>query len=84
ASEAAVGIQNKVDIVQAMRLANVDLVLVAMDSIIDREEKAIQPERLKIIEDSLKTLKEGAGPAKALAAELGKPNMLDSLEGDLQ
>ncbi|MXN43896.1 methyl-accepting chemotaxis protein [Shinella kummerowiae] len=84
ASEAAVGIQNKVDTVQAMRLANVDLVLVAMDSIIDREEKAIQPERLKIIDGSLKTLKEGAGAAKALAAELGKPTMLDPFEGDLQ
>ncbi|AOF89417.1 methyl-accepting chemotaxis protein [Sinorhizobium sp. RAC02] len=84
ASEAAVGIQTKVNVVQAMRLANVDLVLVAMDSIIDREEKAIQPERLKIIEGSLKTLKEGAGPAKALAVELGKPTMLDSFEADLQ
>jgi methyl-accepting chemotaxis protein len=84
ASDAAVGIQNKVDTVQAMRLANVDLVLVAMDSIIDREEKAIQPERLKIIDGSLKTLKEGAGAAKALAAELGKPTMLDTFEGDLQ
>jgi methyl-accepting chemotaxis protein len=84
ASQSAVSIQNQVDQVGAMRLANLDLVLVAMDSIIDREEKAIQPARLETIAKSLKTLKDGAGPAKALAAELGKPAMLDTFEGDLQ
>ena len=84
ASEAAVSIQNHVDDVQAMRLANVDLVLVAMDSIIDREEKAIQPERLKIIETSLKTLKEGTASAKLLAGVIGKPALLDTFDADLQ
>jgi methyl-accepting chemotaxis protein len=84
ASEAAVSIQNNVDVVEAMRLANVDLVLVAMDSIIDRDEKAIQPERLETIATSLKTLKDGSEAAKRLAAELGKPALLDSYAGDLQ
>ncbi|WP_439627818.1 methyl-accepting chemotaxis protein [Shinella sp.] len=84
ASEAAVSIQNNVDQVEAMRLANVDLVLVAMDSIIDRDEKAIQPARLETIAASLKTLKDGSEAAKRLAAELGKPALLDSYAGDLQ
>jgi methyl-accepting chemotaxis protein len=84
ASEAAVSIQNQVDQVEAMRLANVDLVLVAMDSIIDRDEKIIQPARLETIATSLKTLKDGAQAAKALAVELGKPAALDSFAGDLQ
>ncbi|MCR6499921.1 methyl-accepting chemotaxis protein [Shinella sp. CPCC 101442] len=84
ASEAAVNIQDEVDTVGAMRLANVDLVLVAMDSIIDREEKAIQPERVEIIARSLKVLKEGTASARALAAEIGKPALLETFDGDLQ
>ena len=84
AAGAAVSIQGQMDDVQAMRLANVDLVLVAMDSIIDREEKAIQPARLETIAKSLKVLKDGAASARSLAAELGKPAMLDTFDGDLQ
>jgi methyl-accepting chemotaxis protein len=84
ASDAAVAIQEHVDHVEAMRLANVDLVLVAMDSIIDRDEKAIQPERLEIISKSLKTLKDGVVWARALASDIGKPTILDTFEADLQ
>ena len=84
ASEAAVSIQNEVDAVQTMRLANVDLVLVAMDSIIDRDERAIQPARLETITKSLKVLKDGSATAKALAVDIGQPTLPDTFEGDLQ
>ncbi len=84
ASEAAVNIQKEVDTVGAMRLANVDLVLVAMDSIIDRDEKVIQPERVEIIAKSLKVLKEGTASARRLATEIGKPALLETFDGDLQ
>jgi methyl-accepting chemotaxis protein len=79
----AVDVQRKVDVIETMRIANLDLVLVAMDSIIDRDEKAIQPERLETISLSLKSLQEGAATVKALAAELGQANVVATYDADL-
>ncbi|MCF3640961.1 methyl-accepting chemotaxis protein [Rhizobium sp. TRM95111] len=79
----AVETQAKIDRVEAMRLANLDLVLVAMDSIIDREEKAIQPERLETIVGSLKVLNGGTAEARLLAADLGKADILANFDADL-
>lgn len=44
-----------------MSLANVEMILAAMDSIIDREEGRILPERRKIIDDSIRTFRVNAG-----------------------
>lgn len=66
-----------------MRIANLDLVLTAMDTIIDRDEKVIQPERMKVIETSLQMLDTGGGDLRALAAEIGKPQLLSAYDADL-
>ena len=70
-------------VVSQMRLANIEMVLAAMDSIIDREEGAMQPERVDIIADAMKTLTEGAGAAREVAAHLGKPELMATYEADL-
>ncbi|OJF91467.1 methyl-accepting chemotaxis protein [Pararhizobium antarcticum] len=79
AVEAQAAIKNATE----LRTANLELVLVAMDTIIDREERAIQPERLQTIESSLKTINEGKAAAFALAAAVGKPEMMSTFEADL-
>ena len=51
----------QIDLATAMRIANVELLLAAMDSIIDKDEGQIQPERKEVIAASLETLrKKGA------------------------
>ncbi len=66
-----------------LRLANLEMILVAMDTIIDREERAIQPERVKTIEDSLNIINGGKAALVSLAAELGKPEIMSTFDPDL-
>ncbi len=79
AVEAQAAIKNASD----LRLANLELVLVAMDTIIDREERIIQPERVKTIEQSLKIIADGKAAAMALAGEVGKPDIMATFDADL-
>src|ERR1043165_3011799 len=53
-------IQQSIDTVNDMRVANLTLVLTAMDMIVDKDEKTIQSGRLKLITDSLATLSSGS------------------------
>ncbi|MBW9062479.1 methyl-accepting chemotaxis protein [Rhizobium herbae] len=66
-----------------MRLASVELTLVAMDTIVDREERQVAPERLKAIADFTSVLEAGKPAAIELAASLGKPEIMASFEADL-
>lgn len=48
----------KLTLAEDMKRANLELILAAMDSIIDKEEGQIQPERKEVIATSIKSLKE--------------------------
>ncbi|MBJ3778163.1 methyl-accepting chemotaxis protein [Acuticoccus mangrovi] len=69
ATDVSHALQENIDIVANMQLANTELVLAAMDSIIDKDEGAVQPERVKIIADSIATVRAGV-PALRRVAEL--------------
>ena len=55
----SIEIKNKVETINEMRLANANMVLAAMDTIIDRGEGAIQPERIDIINAAVALLTDG-------------------------
>ncbi len=74
--------QDNLGIINKMRLANTEVVLAAMDTIIDREEKVVQPERLKIIDENFKILSDITA-LKAVAAETGQAAALERFEGDV-
>ncbi|MDO9418814.1 methyl-accepting chemotaxis protein [Pararhizobium sp.] len=78
-----IDVGNTIQTVNSMRIANLELVLVAMDSIIDRGEGKIQPERLTIVDNALKVLNENKGSAVELAAMIGKPDIMASYDADL-
>jgi methyl-accepting chemotaxis protein len=66
--------------ISEMRLALSNLVLAAMDSIIDRGEGRIQPERAAIMADSIKTLEGGVSAAALVGAEAGLPDAVKIIE----
>jgi len=67
----------------AMRLTSVELTLVAMDTIVDREERQVSPERLKAVADFISVLDAGKPAAIELAASLGKPEIMATFDADL-
>jgi methyl-accepting chemotaxis protein len=69
--------------VRAMQLANVEMTLAAMDSIIDRDEGVIQPERVEVIANALTTIRNGADTARSMATKTGHPALMDSFEADV-
>ena len=66
-----------------MRLTSVELTLVAMDTIVDREERQVAPERVKAIADFISALNAGKPAAMELAASLGKPEIMATFDTDL-
>ncbi|MEF2073820.1 methyl-accepting chemotaxis protein [Consotaella aegiceratis] len=64
-------IRSDAAIISEMRLRNIELVLAAMDSIIDREDGVIAPERMAIINDAFDSLRQNATSAEHLAMALG-------------
>jgi methyl-accepting chemotaxis protein len=83
ALERATHIHNQVDSVNQMRIANSQLILVAMDTIVDREEKRVAPERLEAIASSIRQMNLGVSDMNALAAEIGTPALVSTFEADL-
>ncbi len=79
----ATEIQRNVDRVNEMRVANLNLVLTAMDTIIDRNDRVVSPERIEIIAKSLQSLREGGDQMRAVAAEIGKPDIVSAYDADL-
>ncbi|TPP12135.1 HAMP domain-containing protein [Rhizobium glycinendophyticum] len=82
--ERAIAVKDEVEKVNEMRLANANLVLAAMDTIIDREEGSIQPERLDIINAAATILTEGSATLKDIAAEAGASSEVGNYNQDLQ
>ncbi|WP_075292294.1 methyl-accepting chemotaxis protein [Pararhizobium arenae] len=66
-----------------LRLTSVQLVLVAMDTIVDREEGAVAPDRLKQIADSIAALEAGRNDMFAVAETAGKPELMKTFDADL-
>ncbi|WP_245515115.1 methyl-accepting chemotaxis protein [Jiella endophytica] len=67
----------------AMRLANIELVLAAMDSIIDRDEGKINDERMDIIRTNTAYLAGHVASAEALAKSLGVEGEVTTLAADI-
>lgn len=59
--------QEQLRTVEAMRRTTLDVMLAAMDSIIDKDEGKVQPERAEVISDGIAFLKEAAAPLTELA-----------------
>lgn len=79
----ATEIQAVVEQVNEMRLANINMVLAAMDSIIDREEGAIQPERAEIISQALAELAANQTALERVALESDRGSLLTTYRDDL-
>jgi methyl-accepting chemotaxis protein len=76
-------IQATVNKVTAMQLAGTDLGLAAMDTIVDRGERVVHPDRLQIMNDAVATLTGNAGDMRNLAAELGETNLTSTYDADV-
>ncbi|EHS51590.1 methyl-accepting chemotaxis sensory transducer [Rhizobium sp. PDO1-076] len=79
-------VQMKADVerVNEMQLANANLVLAAMDTIIDRSEGAIQPERIAIIDTAVNLLAAGSSTLKSIANEAGAASEVATYDDDLK
>ena len=79
---AAAELQDKVSVLTAVRLANIELLLAAMDSIIDKAEGQIQPERAEVIAQATDLINGSIPTVAALAEEVGEGARADVLGPD--
>ncbi len=79
----SIEIQRQDDTVSQLRIANLQLVLAAMDAIVDRDERKIDPDRLKKMADAARQLTAGAADLRLLAAEVGKPELVSNFDADV-
>ena len=75
--------QRQVASVNDLRIANLELILAAMDALVDRDERQVDPERLKKMADAVKQLTDGAKDLRLLAAEVGNTTVLSTYDADL-
>ncbi len=80
----SIEIKDDVERINEMRLANANMVLAAMDTIIDRGEGQIQQERVEIIAAAVALLTEGIPILKIVAEEAGVPGEVSTYEADLK
>ncbi|RVP22971.1 methyl-accepting chemotaxis protein [Sinorhizobium meliloti] len=83
ALDKAVIAQRGMGTLEEMRLARLELVLAAMDTIVDRAERRIQPERAAQIGSSLEVIEGRQADLEALARLIGKPEVLAGFESDM-
>jgi methyl-accepting chemotaxis protein len=76
-------IQASVDHINEMHTANLTLILAAMDTIVDRGDKVVAPERLKLLNDSVDQLSNGSKDMRILAEELNATTLLSSYDADV-
>ncbi|SER53573.1 methyl-accepting chemotaxis protein [Rhizobium sp. NFR03] len=62
-----------------LRVASLNLVLAAMDTIVDKDARVIAPDRMKEIDAAASTLTSASGEIAALAAGIGEPNLGDGV-----
>ncbi len=83
ALERATEMQRQVSTANDMRVANLQLILAAMDTIVDRDERKVEPERVALMADSVKRLTDGAADLRELAAEINASGLLSTYDADL-
>lgn len=76
-------IGEKVAVVNGLRVANLEMVLAAMDAIVDREEGAIAPERIEVMTKSLAELRDKATMIEDITKIIGKPELSATLRADI-
>ncbi|MET3855240.1 methyl-accepting chemotaxis protein [Rhizobium sp. OAE497] len=76
-------IQDSVDRISDMRISNLTLILAAMDTIVDRGDKVIAPERLALMTKTIETLKSGSKDMEIVAGELNAGALLSSYDADV-
>jgi methyl-accepting chemotaxis protein len=76
-------IRDRIKDVNELRVANLKLVLAANDAMVDRESGDVGPERMKIITDSISTLRSRASAVSILAAMIGKPDLTNGYDADI-
>ena len=79
----AITAQRGLTAVDEMRLATTNLVLNAMDTIVDRNEGVIHPERAAGIATTLSLLEASKADIKTLATLLGRTDALSTFDADL-
>jgi methyl-accepting chemotaxis protein len=67
----------------AMKVAKIRLVLAANDTIIDKDEKKVDPSRAAIMTSTIELLKTGAPVVHALAAATGQADLTQTYEADV-
>ncbi len=75
-------LQADLETVSAMQLANSELLLAAMDSIIDKAEGQIQPERKVTIDDAVDLIRANVATVEQLARHAGRPELATGFAGD--
>ena len=70
-------------VVEQMKIAQLDLILAAMDAIVDREEGAIAPERMEIIQNSIDSIRGGVPEALEVANMLERPELMNGFDDNL-
>jgi methyl-accepting chemotaxis protein len=76
-------IDEKVAIVNGLRVANLEMVLAAMDAIVDREEGAVAPERIEIMTKSIAELRERVALIEDITKIIGQPELSSTLRADI-
>jgi methyl-accepting chemotaxis protein len=76
-------LREQVEQAVAMRHANLTMVLAAMDTIVDRNEKAVHADRLETFASTAKILRDGAPVIKKLAEDLGLSASVANFDSDL-
>lgn len=72
------------DTIANMQLANTELVLAAMDSIIDAQDGTVLPERRQLIGDSIATVRDGFDEVTRIATLIGRPEIVKSFRADFE
>ncbi|WP_377296211.1 methyl-accepting chemotaxis protein [Rhizobium sp. SGZ-381] len=79
----AVVINQDVDRLNALRADSLEMILAAMDTIVDKDEGHVKPERLQLVADTAKKLTEGTAVVTRLAADAGRPELAATFSSDL-
>ncbi|MBX9455973.1 MAG: methyl-accepting chemotaxis protein [Rhizobium sp.] len=74
----------KVALVKELRIANLDMVLAAMDAIVDKDEGKVAAERIDLMTKSLTALRTDQATIEMLAGVVGKTDLVKSYGADLE
>jgi len=72
-----------VALVNELRFANLDMVLAAMDTIVDKDEGHVVPERVEVMKKAVTLLRDNQGTIEMLAGLVGKKDLVQSYGADL-